>query len=134
MKHNHLSKLDVTTTYAYNVSKGSIPSWGRLSRNAKFRRALLTRDNHKCIFCGCQIVEGENHSFDHILPQSQVEFSDNRHNSEFNLVSCCRDCNRRKSAKSVYNFMIDNGYEMTDVIRVQTQLDKIMSNGLKIGK
>lgn len=134
MKHNHLSKLKVENTYAFQVSKGRIPTWDQIARNKKYRRAILTRDNHRCIFCGCQIVEGENHSFDHILPQSQVEFADNRHNSEYNIVSCCRLCNQKKSAKTVYDFMIDNGYEMSDIIRVQSKLDEIMAHGLKVTK
>lgn len=132
MKHNHLDSLKVETTYAYTLCKGIIASWQTMSKKAKYRKALLKRDNHTCVYCQCNLVEGQNHSFDHILPKSEHSYDDNRQNSEYNLVSCCIACNRLKGVKSTYDFMVDNGYTMAEIIRVQAYIGKIITGELKI--
>lgn len=68
---------------------------GRLPRNewAAIRLSVFNRDNHTCRYCGAQGVKLE---CDHIVPLAK---GGSHHKS--NLATACRDCNRKKAAKTL---------------------------------
>ena len=56
------------------------------------RRAVLTRDNHSCQYCGKAGAD----TLDHVHPRSRG----GAHTWE-NLVACCRKCNHTKGDKTL---------------------------------
>jgi 5-methylcytosine-specific restriction endonuclease McrA len=65
-----------------------VPYKARMPLN---RRAILTRDNHTCQYCGKSAD-----TLDHVIPRSKGGL----HTWE-NLVACCRKCNYKKADKSL---------------------------------
>lgn len=53
------------------------------------RHAIKNRDNHKCAYCGKKGT-----TIDHIIPQSRGGTS-----KWDNVITCCHDCNSKKSDK-----------------------------------
>lgn len=69
----------------------------RIPRNLPMplsRRAILTRDNHTCQYCGRQPGR-EELTIDHVLPRSRGGRTDWE-----NVVTACGECNRRKANKT----------------------------------
>jgi len=54
------------------------------------RARVLLRDNYRCRYCGTG-VENDTANVDHVIPWKYGGQTRMR-----NLVTCCRDCNRRK--------------------------------------
>jgi len=70
--------------------------------NGHFRNIYLTR----CSYCGVntQVIDHSQFEVDHFVPQAQKNPDVDVHDI-MNLVSACRDCNRKKS-----NFSIEGKY------------------------
>jgi len=61
---------------------------------APTRRAIFTRDNFRCAYCG-KVLKDSEITVDHIIPKSRGgkwEWE--------NLVTCCSDCNQRKGNRT----------------------------------
>lgn len=65
----------------------------------KRRLVVLSRDQYTCYYCG-----GEANQVDHLLAIAKDNSVANAVDME-NMVACCADCNRRKSARSVLSFL-----------------------------
>lgn len=67
------------------------------------RYALYERDNWACVYCGLRVHPRNLHeaaralSLDHIIPRAA-----GGGNESDNLVTACRQCNRRKSAQPLW--------------------------------
>jgi len=64
---------------------------GRSKISKRLRAEVYERDDHTCQFCQRQMPESEL-SIDHLIPLSL-----GGHDEKTNYVTCCRDCNGRKS-------------------------------------
>ncbi|WP_298962436.1 HNH endonuclease [uncultured Methylobacterium sp.] len=80
------NQISITPTRAVTV-------WGRDHIPATLREAVLTRDDHTCVYCGVTDCPLE---MDHVIPVSRGGL-----NTEHNLVASCGPCNRAKGAKLV---------------------------------
>ncbi|MBI2425627.1 MAG: HNH endonuclease [Candidatus Hydrogenedentes bacterium] len=58
------------------------------------RRNLLTRDQHKCQYCGCPL-SGKNLTIDHVMPRSR-----GGQDTWENVVLACSSCNVRKGNRT----------------------------------
>ena len=67
--------------------------------NVKFTRInVYTRDKFTCQYCHTRF-QMKDLTFDHVIPQSKGGKT-----SWENIVTCCRDCNGKKGAKSLNEF------------------------------
>lgn len=69
--------------------------------SSEIRKAIYEADNHKCVYCGCQVEIGKTASLDHIKPRSKYP---HKSRDIKNLVTACVSCNSRKGDRSVYSF------------------------------
>jgi hypothetical protein len=60
-----------------------------ISRDANFRKKILTKSLGHCAYCGCAL--GENFTIDHVVPIWK-----NGGNEDSNLVAACTPCNASK--------------------------------------
>lgn len=65
----------------------------------KKRQAIYERDFSTCVYCGDYLLEKQL-SLDHVKPQAL-----GGSNAAANLVTCCRECNRRKSYHNLPAFL-----------------------------
>lgn len=62
----------------------------------EIREFILTRDGHKCVYCGKRDVPLQ---LDHIIPKSR-----NGHNRASNLCAACEHCNQKKNNRTAAEF------------------------------
>lgn len=65
------------------------------------RRKIYERDAYKCQYCGKQLTRFTA-TLDHVTPVSQ-----GGENSLSNLITACRECNSKKNAKLLSDYMAD---------------------------
>lgn len=70
-------------------------------RNAVWsRRAVFSRDNYTCVFCGTKLTR-ETATVDHLIPQEVCRRQGIRASTWGNTVTACEVCNRRKANKTM---------------------------------
>jgi hypothetical protein len=79
------------------------------------RLLVLRRDNYTCCYC-----QGEANQVDHVVPLATDDSLFNAINME-NLVACCADCNRRKSAKSMRVFLASTPTPLVSLLPISPQ-------------
>jgi hypothetical protein len=62
------------------------------------RQLILERDNHKCFYC-LSALNGRNYVIEHVISRPAGN------NSYRNVVAACRQCNNRKGASSVEDYL-----------------------------
>ncbi|KAJ48979.1 hypothetical protein BD780_000658 [Clostridium tetanomorphum] len=85
---------------------------------------IYTRDNGKCYYCG-KNLKYNNITLDHFLPKSKKGTTD-----IFNLVTCCKFCNKLKGNR------IPENYEETILQLFLKAVDDnyILGSGLKVSQ
>jgi hypothetical protein len=63
------------------------------------RERVLRRDRYHCVYCGLPFPAHEL-TLDHVEPKMR-----GGDDSEGNLVSCCRDCNRSKAGLAAWQYL-----------------------------
>ena len=63
------------------------------------RDRVFARDGYRCVYCGIPFP-GEQLSLDHVQPRMR-----GGDNSEGNLVTCCRECNRSKAGLAAWQYL-----------------------------
>lgn len=59
------------------------------NRTESVRQAVLARDGHRCVECGCTESNDADLTMDHVIP-----FSRGGETTEWNLVTLCKQCNQ----------------------------------------
>lgn len=67
--------------------------------NARLRARLLERYSRRCVYCGLTLPADEL-TLDHVEPQRI-----GGDQSEGNLVTCCRPCNREKAGEAAWRYL-----------------------------
>lgn len=71
----------------------------------EFKQSILKRDEHVCYICGCT-VKPEEGTVDHVISKCN-----NGPFVDYNLRSCCADCNKDKNAMNLdiyIEYMVSN--------------------------
>jgi hypothetical protein len=63
------------------------------------RERVFRRDGFRCVYCGVEFPAAEL-TLDHVEPRMR-----GGDHSEGNLVTCCRECNRRKGGEAAWSFL-----------------------------
>lgn len=66
------------------------------------RQKIYQLDNHKCVYCGCQVEKGKNATLDHIKPRSLYPELER---DIKNLVTSCVKCNSKKGNMTTFQFL-----------------------------
>lgn len=70
-------------------------------RNAVWsRRAVFSRDNYTCVFCGAKLTR-ETATVDHLIPQETCRKQGIRASTWGNTATACEVCNRRKANRTM---------------------------------
>ncbi|HWZ96982.1 MAG TPA: HNH endonuclease signature motif containing protein [Candidatus Dormibacteraeota bacterium] len=68
-------------------------------QNAALRKAVHDREGGRCFYCLRRMAR-RNRCLDHVVPRASLGL-----NSYRNLVSCCQDCNTKKSDRAAEEFL-----------------------------
>ena len=63
------------------------------------RDRIFRRDRHTCVYCGVA-YRAEELTLDHVQPKMR-----GGDDSEGNLVTCCRGCNRAKAGQAAWQYL-----------------------------
>jgi 5-methylcytosine-specific restriction endonuclease McrA len=64
------------------------------------RRAVFSRDNHTCVFCGKHLSR-EEETIDHLIPRETCKKMGVRPSTWSNTATSCEVCNRRKANRTM---------------------------------
>ncbi|MBL9218881.1 MAG: HNH endonuclease [Opitutaceae bacterium] len=91
-------KSQILSEVLAKLQRSSLPLWFRLNSSPQPncpRDDILRKSQHRCVYCGTPLIDGENATIDHLIPQCMFP-SDALANQAGNRVAACRDCNLRK--------------------------------------
>lgn len=88
------------------------------------KQYIYTRDNEKCYYCGKNLKLNKI-TLDHFLPKSKKGTTD-----VFNLVTCCKFCNKLKSNKIPENYK----YTILNFFIKAVEDNRILGSGLRISQ
>jgi 5-methylcytosine-specific restriction endonuclease McrA len=77
-------------------------------RTMTLRERIIARDEYRCVYCG-ESFPGEALTLDHVEPRMR-----GGDQSPGNLVSACRDCNKRKGSAPAWAFLAVNPAELAN--------------------
>lgn len=91
------------------------------------RQAIYFRDERKCVYCGKDDTQCTL-SLDHIVTASaDLKAGKKQNNKANNLVTCCLDCNRRRNAKTIEEWIWSDNFNAAETIRLMFKIEEVQA-------